>query len=263
MEIVLLCLVILILTADQFALTGILNRPLVACTVIGAVLGNAATGAVIGGTLWLLLISYEQTFRFTEKGMSFVIYSAIACIFAIKSGMETGAAVSSAAAFAALGTYVTYALFDLNTAFLPMARKAAETRNEKKLLLSMVLPLLLHGIVNAALAAAAYSAGAGAVAMFESIEAKAGWLLNAFAAAGVLIPCIGFAVLLRNIGTKNIQGALAAGVAFGALISTYFYKGFGMVLLVLIAFAIGSYDYHNRSESDQNQSLKGGGQKWW
>ena len=264
MEVALLCLVIFILTADQMALTGILQRPLVACALIGAVLGNAGQGVLIGSSLELLLMGYEQSYRFTEKGMSFVLYSAVACIFTIKSGMDTSTAVASAAIFAAIGTYVTYLFFNLNTVFIPMARKAAETRNETKLLISMLLPVMIAGVINCALTVAAYHAGDAAYDLFNNLSANTGWILNAMTAAGVLVPCVGFAVLLRNIGTKDIPGALAAGIACGALLSTYFYKGFGMVILVLAAFAAGSYDYHaNKTASDHGSSMKGGAQKWW
>ena len=49
-EIVLLAIVTFFFAIDQFSLTEIVYRPIIACPIIGAILGDVNTGLVVGGT---------------------------------------------------------------------------------------------------------------------------------------------------------------------------------------------------------------------
>ena len=55
-EIILLAIVTFIFAIDQFSLTEIMYRPIVACPIIGMILGDVQTGLVIGGTYELMMI---------------------------------------------------------------------------------------------------------------------------------------------------------------------------------------------------------------
>ena len=49
-EIVLLAIVTFFFAIDQFSLTEIVYRPIIACPIIGAILGDGNSGLVVGGT---------------------------------------------------------------------------------------------------------------------------------------------------------------------------------------------------------------------
>lgn len=49
MQVILLAIVTFIFAIDQFSLTETLYRPICACPIIGAILGDAQAGLVVGG----------------------------------------------------------------------------------------------------------------------------------------------------------------------------------------------------------------------
>ena len=61
-EIVLLAIVTFFFAIDQFSLTEIVYRPIIACPIIGAILGDVNTGLVVGGTY--VNYEYSQIWKF-------------------------------------------------------------------------------------------------------------------------------------------------------------------------------------------------------
>ena len=55
-ELVLLAIVTFIFAIDQFSLTELIYRPMIACPIIGVILGDPATGLAIGGTYELMMV---------------------------------------------------------------------------------------------------------------------------------------------------------------------------------------------------------------
>lgn len=56
MQVILLAIVTFIFAIDQFSLTELLYRPIIACPIIGAILGDAKTGLAVGGTYELMMV---------------------------------------------------------------------------------------------------------------------------------------------------------------------------------------------------------------
>ena len=55
-QIVLLAIATFVFAIDQFSLTEVLYRPMVACPIIGLILGDVKTGLAVGGTYELMMI---------------------------------------------------------------------------------------------------------------------------------------------------------------------------------------------------------------
>ena len=55
-QIILLAVVTFIFAIDQFSLTETLYRPIISCTIIGAILGNMEIGLLVGGTYEIMVI---------------------------------------------------------------------------------------------------------------------------------------------------------------------------------------------------------------
>ncbi len=266
-----------LLGIDQFSLSRILYRPLIACTIIGLILGNVSQGIIVGTTLEMLLVGYqaERDGMMTGETGGFLLFSIVITVFVISSGMSTAAAVGAASSLTAIGVYINYALLNVNTLFLPLARKAAGTANEKKLAAANFIPMLLTGIVYGGLAAAAYLGGSALTDTLSSLSSNAGWVLNAFAVAGMLMPCIGLAVLMRNIGYEKRKGMFFAGVAAGAVMILVSAKSGSLLLCAVAAFSIAAFEYRIDSKNDDDSErseksqtikqneVKGGAQKWW
>lgn len=86
MQVVLLAIVTFIFAIDQFSLTEILYRPICACPIIGAILGDVNTGLVVGGTYELMMIGSMPVGG--AQPANAVIGAVVAMIFAVRSGMS-------------------------------------------------------------------------------------------------------------------------------------------------------------------------------
>lgn len=82
-EIVLLAIVTFFFAIDQFSLTEIVYRPIIACPIIGAILGDVNTGLVVGGTYELMMVGNMPVGG--AQPPNAVLGSVVAMIFAVKA----------------------------------------------------------------------------------------------------------------------------------------------------------------------------------
>ena len=97
-QIVLLAVVTFIFAIDQFSLTETLYRPMVACPIIGLILGDVKTGLVIGGTYELMMIGNMPVGG--AQPPNAVLGVIVSKIFAVKAGIDTDAARGAAVVLA-------------------------------------------------------------------------------------------------------------------------------------------------------------------
>ena len=100
-ECVLLAIVTFIFAIDQFSLTEIVYRPIIACPIIGLILGDVNMGLVIGGTYELMMIGNMPVGG--AQPPNAVLGSVVAMIFAVKAHMDTNAALGACMIFATFG----------------------------------------------------------------------------------------------------------------------------------------------------------------
>lgn len=260
-----ICILIFVLAVDQAAFTKILSRPLIACTLIGAVMSDIKTGMAAGATLELINMTYDQHRTLPQDGYqsSYLLASVAAVVLAVKSGTAESAA-ASAVLFALLGSYLSHILSIVNTVFVPFARNAAEKRDGKKVGMYNLIAVIIRGIAFAAAAAVIFSAADGLADKLSDLVNSYGWILKSLAAFNILLPCVGFAVLLRNLSVKNMPGVFFAGAACMSLACLYMSFPYALALCAFMAYGIASYDYHSLADQKkQDKSLKGGASKWW
>lgn len=268
---ILLLIVVFLLALDVAGLTHILHRPLIACTLFGAVLGNFETGIMIGGSLELYYITYESQTHVDGLSNAFFFASLIASILASVASLDATAAVESALACIVIGLVIAYAISLLNTLFLPIARNANEKGNQKKLSLSLFVPYILNAIVYVVLAFITYQYGQTFIDGLSNLSSY-WWIMATLSYASALMPCLAFAILLRNIGVKDVIGALLAGVGFGTFLCMVTYTGFSYVLVSIFAFALACFSYHTNQKQTTTETkqvmkkentIKKGAEKWW
>ncbi len=268
MEGILIALAVFLLSMDQQVLTRTLHRPLIACTLFGAILGNPQTGLTVGAALELMLLTFDTERYFLSRPAS-VLYSCYAVLLAVKAGMNAQEASGAAIVFLGIGAGIVHLLSVLNLAFLNQARKAAETRNEKKLAAANFLPLIISGLIPAVIALAGAANAESFVTAAETLGDTWGWILEGFAVTAFLLPLVGFAVLLRNLSAKDMPGAFFAGFACAVVAGTLLSYEAAAVVCAMIAFGIGAYDYHlNLGSRDTvsapaEKTKKGESKQWW
>ena len=84
-ELVLLAIVTFIFAIDQFSLTELIYRPMIACPIIGVILGDPATGLAIGGTYELMMVGNMPIGG--AQPPNAVLGGIVAMVFAVKADM--------------------------------------------------------------------------------------------------------------------------------------------------------------------------------
>ena len=180
MEGILLALAVFLLSMDQQVLTRSLQRPLIACTIFGLILGNAGTGLAVGAALEMTMLSFD-TERYYFSRPASVLYSCFSVLLAVKANLIAAEAAGAAIVFFGIGAGIVHLLSAGNLIFLQQARKAAETRNEKKLASANFIPLLISGLIPAVIALIGAANAESFVTAMETMGDKWGWIPEGFA----------------------------------------------------------------------------------
>lgn len=252
-----LCLLVFLIAADSGIGSRILHTPLVACTLIGAVLGDVQTGLAVGAQAEIVAILLQME----DSGMA--AFCAAVTIGVIQGGADASSILSLPvlAACAADG-----AVKLISTLFVPMARNAAAKGSDGRMAAANFIPLLLRGVLAASLAGYLYANASEAVNMLQTLVTDQPWLLRMIEIWTWILPFVGIAVILRNLDLKNHYGVLLAGAGTAVIGAA---SGSAIVFAAaLIGIGIAAYDYKKNegektSGTGMTEKKKGSAEKWW
>ena len=229
-EIILLAIVTFIFAIDQFSLTEIMYRPIVACPIIGMILGDVQTGLVIGGTYELMMIGNMPVGG--AQPPNAVLGSVVAMIFAVKAKMDINAALGACMIFATFGQYVVTLTFTVMSGLMAKADKAAEQANPKGITAVLNTSMCILGGLFAVIAIIAYVGGVAMSGTLEALAANASWFMGGLSAAGGMMRFVGFAILLKIMLANDMWGYLLAGFVCALVIGNIAILGSATLLLV-------------------------------
>lgn len=221
-EIVLLAIVTFFFAIDQFSLTEIVYRPIIACPIIGAILGDVNTGLVVGGTYELMMVGNMPVGG--AQPPNAVLGSVVAMIFAVKAKM------------------------DIN---------AANEANPKGITAVCNTSMAILGTLFAVIAILAYVGGTAASGALQSLSENASWFMGGLSAAGGMMRFVGFAVLLKIMLSNDLWGWLLGGFATALLFGNV--EATASACLILVAFigvAIALLDF--KITSIETKAAQGG-----
>ena len=257
-ECVLLAIVTFIFAIDQFSLTELVYRPIIACPIIGAILGDVNTGLVIGGTYELMMIGNMPVGG--AQPPNAVLGGIVAMIFAVKADMDTNAALGACMIFATFGQYVVTVMFTIMSGLMSKADKAAAEANPKGITAVLNISMAGLGTLFAVIAIIAYTAGTGMGETLQELSKNASWLMAGLGAAGAMMRFVGFAILLKIMLANDMWGFLLAGFAFALLFgSVEFTSKAALLLVAFIGVAIAMYDFTINSNIKANAGSGNGG----
>ena len=255
-QIVLLAVATFIFAIDQFSLTEVIYRPMVACPIIGLILGDVKTGLVIGGTYELMMIGNMPVGG--AQPPNSVVGAVVAMIFATKAGMETDAALGAAVIFSLFGQYIVTLVFTAMSGVMASADKAAAEANPAGITRVNVISCCLLGGLFAVISIIAYVGGTAIAGPLQTLSDNASWLMGGFSVAGGMMRYVGFAVLLKIMLANDMWGIYFAGFAaaalFGNVAAT---SGATLVLVAFIGVAIAMYDYNTNVKLGEGGSSDG------
>ena len=254
-EIVLLAIVTFFFAIDQFSLTEIVYRPIIACPIIGAILGDVNTGLVVGGTYELMMVGNMPVGG--AQPPNAVLGSVVAMIFAVKAKMDINAALGACMIFATFGQYVVTLTFTIMSGLMAKADKAANEANPKGITAVCNTSMAILGTLFAVIAILAYVGGTAASGALQSLSEIASWFMGGLSAAGGMMRFVGFAVLLKIMLSNDLWGWLLGGFATALLFGNV--EATASACLILVAFigvAIALLDF--KITSIETKAAQGG-----
>ena len=254
-EIVLLAIVTFFFAIDQFSLTEIVYRPIIACPIIGAILGDVNTGLVVGGTYELMMVGNMPVGG--AQPPNAVLGSVVAMIFAVKAKMDINAALGACMIFATFGQYVVTLTFTIMSGLMAKADKAANEANPKGITAVCNTSMAILGTLFAVIAILAYVGGTAASGALQSLSENASWFMGGLSADGGMMRFVGFDVLLKIMLSNDLWGWLLGGFATALLFGNV--EATASACLILVAFigvAIALLDF--KITSIETKAAQGG-----
>lgn len=224
-----------------------LGRPLVGGLVCGIILGDIQTGILVGCAMQLIYIALVTPGGTVSADVRAVSYIGIPlAMVALKSyGLDAtstegaGLATSFGAMVGTLGTVLFYGTATINLVWQHMGWKAVENRQYKKLyLIDMGLPWISHLICSFIPTMVMCKLGTNVVELIKTTLPMDGIAMKTLFTVGALLPCVGIAILLKQIVKKAVD---FVPFLFGFVLAAS--MGINLVAATIVAgmFAIINY----------------------
>lgn len=204
------------------------HRPLIACTVIGLILGDITTGIIIGGTLEMIALGWMNIGAAMAPDAA--LASVISTILVIAGNQSIGAGIAIAMPLAAAGQVLT--IF-ARTVTIFFQHKADDYAREGNLTGIDICHLAALGIqalrVSIPAVLVAMFVGTGAVqAMLAAIPPV---ITGGLQVAGGFIVVVGYAMVINMMGAKYLMPFFFLGFVCAAF-TNFNLVAFGVIGLV-------------------------------
>jgi len=191
-----------------------LGRPLIGGLVAGIILGDIQTGILVGAAMQIVYIALVTPGGTVSADVRAVSYIGIPlAMVALKSYGLTAASVEGAALATSfgtmvgtLGTVLFYGTATANLAWQHIGWKAVEKGEFQKLYaVNMGLPWISHFFFSFIPTLIMCKLGADVVEMIKTTLPMDGLAMKTLFTVGSLLPCVGIAILLKQIVTKVVD----------------------------------------------------------
>ena len=228
------------------------HRPLVACTLIGLVLGDLKTGVMVGGTLELVALGWMNVGAAMAPDAA--LASVIAAILVIKGGQPAQESIAIAIPVAVAGQMLTIFVRTIAVFFQHQADKFAKEANFRGIELCHYGALLLQGL-RVAIPAAIVVATASA----ENVQAFLGKIpvevSEGLRIAGGVIVVVGYAMVINMMSAKALMPFFFLGFVI-AVFSNYNLIGLGIIGAVLAIIYIQLSPRFNKSAAGNTSAVR-------
>ena len=247
-----------------------LGRPLVGGLVCGIILGDVRTGILVGSAMQLLYIALVTPGGTVSADVRAVSYIGIPlAMLALKSyGLDAnspdgiGLATSFGAMVGTLGTVLFYGTATMNLIWQHIGWEAVEKGEFKKLyVVDMVLPWISHIVCSFIPTFVICLVGASMVDTIKTVLPMDGIAMKTIFTVGSLLPCVGIAILLKQIITKATDYvpfffgfALAASLGINLVVATIIAGMFALINYQIKTLAI-SKNTVTSAQDDEEEDI--------
>ena len=178
------------------------HRPLIACTLIGLVLGDVKTGIILGGTLEMIALGWMNVGAAMAPDSA--LASVIATILVIVGKQSIGEGIAVAIPIAAAGQVLTIFVRTITVFFQHKADKFAEDANFRGIEMCHIAGLLLQGI-RVAVPACVVAMVAGTSAVTNALNAIPDVITRGLQISGGFIVVVGYAMVINMMEAKALM----------------------------------------------------------
>ncbi|MFC6276289.1 PTS mannose/fructose/sorbose transporter subunit IIC [Psittacicella hinzii] len=226
---------------DQFQT----HRPLIACTMVGAVLGDMHTGIVVGGVLELLALGWANIGAAVAPDSA--LASVISTILVIVAGQERETAIALAIPLAAAGQVLSIVVRAISVSLQHGADKAAATGDFKYITFYHNIGVLLYSLrISVIGVIVALTAGTSAVQ--DLINAIPPVITNGLNVAGGFIVVVGYAMIINMMRAGHLMPFFFLGFATAAF-TNFNLIGMGIIGLCLAILYVQIHPKYNKANN--------------
>ena len=205
------------------------HRPLIACTLIGLVLGDLKTGVILGGTLEMIALGWMNVGAAMAPDSA--LASVIATILVIVGKQSIGEGIAVAIPIAAAGQVLTIFVRTITVFFQHKADKYAEEANFRGIEMCHIGGLLLQAL-RVAIPALLVAMVAGTGVVTGALDAIPEVVTRGLQIAGGFIVVVGYAMVINMMEAKSLMPFFFLGFVIAAF-SNYNLVGLGIMGLCL------------------------------
>lgn len=247
MEITTLQIVLIFIIACIAGMESVLDefqfhRPLVACTLIGLVLGDMKTGIIIGGTLEMIALGWMNIGAAVAPDAA--LASIISTILVIAGGQSVGAGIALAIPLAAAGQVLTIIVRTITVAFQHAADKAAANGNLSAISWIHVTALILQAM-RIAIPAAIVAVSVGTSVVHNLLNSIPEVVTNGLNIAGGMIVVVGYAMVINMMRAGYLMPFFYLGFVTAAF-TDFNLVALGVIGVVMAALYIQLSPKYNR-----------------
>lgn len=239
-----------------------LGRPLIGGFVCGIILGDMTTGILVGcamQVIYIALVTPGGTVSADVRAVSYIgIPLAMVALksYGLTATSTEGAALATSfgAMVGTLGTVLFYGTATINLVWQHMGWKAVENRQYKKLyMIDMGLPWISHFICSFVPTVIMCKMGADVVEIIKTALPMDGIAMKTLFTVGSLLPCVGIAILLKQI-VRNAADFIPFFFGFALAASI----GINLVSATVVAAMFAIINYKIKMLSVSKVAVAGG-----
>lgn len=206
---------------DELTIVTSAGSPVFAGFISGLIMGDVTTGLVIGGSLQLMVLGVG-TFGGASR-IDATSGAVLATAFSVAQGIDPEVAVATIAVpVAALLVYTDILGRFSTTYFAHRIDKHVDNFNYKGIERDYLLGALPWALSRALPVFIALAFGSSAVEALVNGVTSVQWLANGLKLAGMMLPGLGFAILLHYLPVKRNLHYLGMGFAITAMLTVVY-----------------------------------------
>lgn len=204
------------------------HRPLIACTVVGLILGDIQTGIILGGTLELIALGWMNIGA--AQSPDSALASVIATILVIVGKQDIQSGIAIALPVAAAGQVLTVLARTITVAFQHAADREAEKANFNKIIFLHFSALFIQAL-RVAIPATIVAAFVSAEMVTAMLDLIPDVIIGGLAVAGGFIVVVGYAMVLNMMRVAYLMPFFYLGFVLGGYLD-FSLLAFGIVGLI-------------------------------